>query len=179
MFLGRQGGENVRFAAGRQGDEGITFVNAGFEENLWVAGVAVDDVGVGTLLGKRSAYLAAVVDDGAVEAVAGHVGHAYRYFASPHYQNFLYAALYLAAEGDEVIDVVARGGDVQHVSREHAVVAARNDGLVVAPYGRYVEIASCRGKFLELHSGQGGILADADPDKDNLSFVKFKPVAHP
>ena len=87
--------------------------------------------------------------------------------------------MYLAAYLKQLVDMVARGGEIEDVVFAYTVVTSRDDGFVVTLYRRHVEVVLDHGKLLELHAHDAGIFAQLDAYEDNLPVVEFKPVTHP
>ena len=65
-----------------------------------------------------------------------------------HNDDAAYAVPSFSGEPDELVDMVAGGGEMRDVAGLHSVVAARDDGLVVALDGGDVEVAVCEGEIL-------------------------------
>ena len=178
-LLGREAGEDVALARIGYGYESIGVRNAGIAQHVGVAGVGIDDEGVGTPLGQLDAGVAVGVYDLEPELVAGHAAELYGYAAAAHDDDVAYRALDLAAQLDQHVHMLARGHEVDDVVALEAVVAAGDDGLAVTLDGGDVKVVRGTSQLFELHVYERRALPELDAHQNELPLVELEPVARP
>ena len=109
----------------------------------------------------------------------GKIGQTHGQFAASHNHDAAYLAVGLAGEGHQVVDVFAGSGEIQYISGEQAVVAARNYCLMISPDCRHVKVVVAERKFLELHPVDRRSGRQKNSGKYYLPLMKLKPAAHP
>ena len=101
------------------------------------------------------------------------------YASATHHHDFPDFVGAFATYFADLVHIIARGGEIEYVAFLNFVVASRDDGLVMAAYGRHVVVVLVEREVAQFAAYQRGVVAQFHSHHNQLAVVQFEPVAHP